>query len=371
MIPDGWHDVRNVLVIRLDNIGDVIMIGPTLRALKHVLPHTRITLLASPAGSQVVPLLPWVDDVLTHRATWQDASGAMPLDPGREQALVDELRTRRFDAAVILTSFAQSPYPPAWVCYAAGIPIRLGQSKEFGGSLLSQRVIPPPDGIHQVDRNLHLLAAAGFAIAGRHLELHPPATAQDEAALLLEGRGIDPDRPFVVMAPGASCAARRYDPDRFGQVARHLAERGGQPVVIVASEREGDLAASVQAAASDGVISLAGQTSLPVLTALLERAGLLVANDSGPMHVADAVGCPMVILFSGTELESQWAPRGAPVRLLRRPTTCAPCYRFRCPYEMECLDIPPLEVVTVALDLLARRGDGPMRRRSNDRVAAL
>ena len=127
-----------ILVIRLDNIGDVIMLGPALRAVKTAVPKAHITLLCAPTGAQVAPLLPWVDDLLVHRAVWQDASGAMPLDPVRETAFIETLRAGRYDAALIFTSFSQSPYPPAMACYLAGIPVRIGQSREFGGGLLSQ-----------------------------------------------------------------------------------------------------------------------------------------------------------------------------------------------------------------------------------------
>jgi ADP-heptose:LPS heptosyltransferase len=95
-----------------------------------------------------------------------------------------------------------------------------------------------------------------------------------------------------------------------------------------------------------------GRTDLADLAAVLERASVAVTNDSGPMHLADAVNCPQVVLFSGTDLESQWRPRRAPARLLRRATPCAPCYLFDCPIGLPCLDIPPEEVVGHVLDLL-------------------
>src|SRR5690242_13475360 len=193
MLPELWQNVRRLLVIRLDNIGDIVMIGPALRALRQALPAARITLMASPAGSQVAPLLPWIDDVLVHRALWQDASDNMGLDPPAELDLVATLRARAFDAAVIFTSFSQSPYPPAYVCYLAGIPIRLGQSKEFGGSVLSQWVKPLPDGAHQVDRNLFLLEQAGFALVGRQLELRLPGAVQEAAARQLAALGLAPE----------------------------------------------------------------------------------------------------------------------------------------------------------------------------------
>src|SRR5437762_8716851 len=105
MRPEGWSNVRRVAAIRLDNIGDVVMLSPALRALRRELPEASITLMASTAGAQVAPLLPWIDDVWPLSAMWQDASSKMPLDPAREEALIEEMTARQFDAAIIFTSF--------------------------------------------------------------------------------------------------------------------------------------------------------------------------------------------------------------------------------------------------------------------------
>jgi lipopolysaccharide heptosyltransferase II len=356
MISNGsWaQTVRRLLVIRLDNVGDVVLLSPALRALRGALPDAHITLMASPAGSQVAPLLPWLDDVIVHRAIWQDTSGQIPQDFDREMALVAVLRERQFDAAIIFTSFAQSPYPPAHMCFLAGIPVRLGQSKEFGGGILSDWVKPLPDHVHQAERNLYLLECTGFTVTDRRLALAVPTAVQQKADELLAAKGIMVgERPFLLLAPGASCPARRYPADRFAAVARQFAHATGWPIVVVGSAREQELVQPILAdAAAYGIVSLVGQTSVPELAAIIRRAALVIANDSGPMHLADAFERPMVILYSGTEYESQWRPRFAPHRLLRRPTPCSPCYRFHCPYDLDCLAIPPEEVVAAAQKLL-------------------
>jgi ADP-heptose:LPS heptosyltransferase len=273
---------------------------------------------------------------------------------------VDEIRERGFDAAIIFTSFTQSPHPPAYICYLAGIPLRIAQSKEFGGGLLTQWVRPLGDEAHQVDRNLHLLRSAGFELAGAHLEIRIPEDAQARADELLAAAGIAPDRPFIALAPGASAAARRYDPERFGSVAAALGGRmhpaTGQPlaVVLLGSQREIDLIGGMAAARRPGVVSLAGQTSVPELAGVINRAALVLANNSGPLHLADALQRPMVIMYSGTEWETQWQPRVAPATLMRRPTPCSPCFAFQCPYNMECLDFQPEEVAATALAMLER-----------------
>jgi len=348
-----WNRVRRLLVMRLDNIGDVILLSPALRALRRALPQAAITLMASPAGSQAAPLLPWIDDLIVHRAVWQDVSHRLPQDPVREMAFIDTLRQRQFDAAVIFTSFSQSPYPPAHVCYLAGIPVRLGQSAAFGGGILSDWVKPQPDDTHQAERNLYLLESVGFRVPDRHLELHVPADVQETADALLRRRGLDPDAPFILLAPGASCPARRYPPHRFAAVVQLLAAQTPWPIVVVGSEREKPLFAPILADDLGGrVISLVGETSVPELTAVIRRASVVVANNSGPLHMADAFGRPIVVLYSGTEFETQWQPRRSPARLLRRPTVCSPCYRFQCPYNLECLNIPPEQVAAAVLSLL-------------------
>jgi ADP-heptose:LPS heptosyltransferase len=348
--PDLAADAR-VLCVRLDNVGDVVMLGPTLRGLRAAHPGWHLTLLASPAGASVAPLLPWLDAVEVERALWQDASGQLPFDPEREWALIERLRAARYDAALVFTSWAQSPFPAAYAAYLAGVPVRIGESKEFGGAVLSHAVETLPDAVHQVDRNAHLVVSTGLAAVEPHLELALPASAEAGAAALLAGV----ERPYVVAAPGASCSARRYPPARFAAAVAGLAPV--VDVVVVGSERERDLLAPVRAV--PGVHDLVGRTDLESLTAVIAGAAVVVANDSGPMHLADAFARPQVVLYSGTELESQWAPRTSPATILRRDTPCTPCHLFECPIGLPCLDVDPSEVVAAVhahLAPTARRG---------------
>lgn len=336
--------VRQLLVVRLDNLGDVVLCTPLLRALRRSLPDARITLLASPAGAAAAPLLPDVDEVRTLRALWQDASGRLPFDPSREQAVIERLADDRYDAAVISTSFSQSPHPAAYACYLAGVPLRAGISADFAGGVLTHPVPPPPDGTHQADRGLALAEGLGVPAAGRRLSLHVPDSAREAAAHVL---GPLAGRPYAVLAPGASCPSRRYDPARFATVARGLSA-AGLPVVGVGSAAEADVVARAVTGAGP---SLAGATDVPALAAVVAGAAVVLTGNSGPMHLADALLRPVVVLFAGTERESEYRPRSAPARLLRRGTSCSPCRAFSCPYAMECLDVDPGEVVAAALEL--------------------
>ncbi len=344
-----WQAARNILALRPDNIGDVIMLGPALRAVKQSSPDARMTLLASSGGATAAPLLPWVDDVIVSRVLWQDL-GHLAFEPQREWELVQTVATRHFDAALIFTSFSQTPHVPGYLCYLASIPLRAGEGKEFGGSTLSTELRGAPDELHQVERNLRLVEALGFGVADRDLEVHIAPTARDAVAELLAQAGIDPTGPYVVFHPGASAQARRYPLERSGLVARLLTEHGWQ-VLLTGVEREAELVATVASAAPQAKV-LVGGTSLAEYAALIEQAALVICGNTLPLHLADALLTPVLGLYSGTDYESQWRPRRTTSRLLREPTPCHPCYLFRCPIELPCLDIAPEAVVTTAEELL-------------------
>lgn len=349
-------NIPRVLVMRLDNIGDVVMLEPALRTLRQKLPKAKITLMTSAAGGAATSLIPWVDDVLIHQALWLDGSLKNPFDLNEGMELIQQLREQQFSMAVIFTSFSQSPLPAAYACYLAGIPYRVGFSKEFGGGVLSHSLPSPADEMHQVDRNLSLLETIGIYAQNNRPELYIPADVQESANRLLYSVHVNPHAPFIMLAPGASCSARRYDPRRFAEATRILAAQTELPLVIVGNEPEFESLEPVLQVAEENlygnVHSLVGKTSVPELAALIRQASLTIAHNSAPMHIADVFECPMIILYSGTDLVSQWMPRHAPARLLCHPVFCSPCYNFICPFDMQCLDIRPEEVVIAALEML-------------------
>jgi ADP-heptose:LPS heptosyltransferase len=351
-VNGAWSQARRILVMRLDNIGDVVMTSPVLRTLKENLPASHLTLMVSPGGSKAAPLLPWVDEVLPWRVLWQDL-GRLPHDPTREWELIETLRKGSYDAAIILTSFKQTPHAAAYACYLAGIPLRLGESKEWGGGVLTDEAPVSPDELHQAERNLRLIEHVGFQVQDRALEVRVPEAARRDTAVLLEAGGVLPGAPYVLLCPWTSCQARTYAPDRFARAARCLSEETGWPVVVSGTETDRVCSGEMLGVLDGRGVDLVGATDLSALAALVEGARLVLTNNTSTMHLADALRAPTVVLFSGTELEEQWRPRHTIYRLLRRETRCSPCYAFTCPYELECLDILPEEVARTGLSLLA------------------
>jgi ADP-heptose:LPS heptosyltransferase len=339
-----------LLAVRLDNMGDVVMLGPALRSLKAALPSCRVTLLASPAGARAASLLPSVDEVLEWRALWQEV-GDRGFDAASEWRLVHRLAAGAYDAALLFTSFSQSPYPPGVVALLAGIPVRAGSSKERGDGILTHWVPPGPDALHQVERNLRLVEQLGVPRAGEDLALRVPPSARLEADRLLAEAGLH-DRRYLVAAPWASAPARTYDLDRFVEACALVAGATGCAVILTGGERDRQRAGVLADRIRPRALDLVGATSIPVLAALVARAHLVLTNNSLPLHLADACRTPVVVLYSGTDLESQWTARRSPARLLRRLTWCTPCYQMVCPFELECLDVSPQEVAAACVALL-------------------
>lgn len=347
---DALANARRIVILRLDNAGDVVLAGPAIRALRSARPEAHLTLVASPVGAEAAELLPWLDDVVRWRAMWQDASDSLAFDPDREYAAIERLRALRADAALILTSFSQTPFAAGYACYLAGIPIRVGHEESFAGGVLSHAVQGPAP-IHQAERNVHLVRGMGIPVDDTSLGARVPGGARPTSGRLVLSAGDSAAAPIVV-APGASCSARRYDPTSFARAAAELRARTGRPVVIIGTAKERRLAAPIVEAVPDA-LDLVGRTSLVEAAGVIEAAGVVLANDSLAMHLADAFGRPVVVVFAGTDAEAEWAPRATRHVLLREPTTCAPCRLFDCAVDGHpCVAIDPGRVVDAAMLLL-------------------
>jgi ADP-heptose:LPS heptosyltransferase len=341
--PVDLATARRILVVRADNIGDVVTTTPALRAIRAAAPHAQLDLLASPVGATVAPMIDVLDEVLAVSPSWQQLSGTAGTASG-ERELLDRLSTRRYDVLFVFTSFSQSPWPVAHLGLLAGIGTRVVHSREFGGAVATHWVTPPPDTTHQVDRALHLLAAVDVPDRGRAPSLQIPAGAEQAAA------GLQPPGSFAVLAPGASCAARRYPPERFGKAAGQVA-RDGLPVLVAGSAGETGLVERVVAVAGHPGVMPLPPVPLPVFTALLRRAAVAITNNSGGMHLADAVGTPVAVTYAGTELPDDLRPRSVPAALLGRAVACSPCRQLQCPFDHECLDVPADDLAAAAVAL--------------------
>jgi ADP-heptose:LPS heptosyltransferase len=326
--------MTHVLVARMDNEGDVLLAGPAVRA---AAAHAdRVTLLCGPRGRHAAALLPGVDEVLVHHAAWIDAHPE-PVDPAATIGLVDALAARRIDAAAILTSFHQSPLPLALLLRLADVPEIAAISVDYPGSLLDHR-LPDPGDVHETERALGVVAALGLALP-----------SGDDGALRIRDVAATADErpPYVVVHPGASVPARAWSPERNAALVEALAA-GGRRVLVTGGPGETELTRRV---AGEHGIDLGGATSFAGLAALLAAADCVVVGNTGPAHLAAAVGAPVVSLFAPTVPAARWRPWGVPHELLHVDVPCAGCRARTCPVAGH----PCLEGVGVA-DVVAAVG---------------
>jgi lipopolysaccharide heptosyltransferase II len=355
----AWRGVRRVLAVRLDNMGDLLMTTPALAALRDSVAGGHITLLASRSGTALAPHLPPVDEAIAFDAPWvrqPDSQDERPVGQA-ECALVDRLAAAEFDAAVIFTVATQSALPAALLCRMAGIPRRLAHARENPYGLLSDWV-PETDTVadgmrHEVQRQLDLVRHVGCATRDVQLRFSPGESQRDAAHAQLLAAGLQRGERYVVLHVGATAASRRYPADRFGAVAREVARRSGHAMVFVGDGSELALVAEARAA-MDGTpsINLAGRLSLGELGAVIGGAELLIANNSGPMHMAAAMGTPVVALYALTN--PQHTPWQVPSRVLNHTVACRHCLKSVCPQgTQECLTkVAVSTVVEAALELL-------------------
>jgi lipopolysaccharide heptosyltransferase II len=360
VIDQSWQEVRKILVVRLDNLGDVLLATPAIRAVKAALPEAAISLLASPNGAQAGRLNSDITEVIVHEAPWVDPWQELPHDADRERAIIDRLRCEQFDAAIIFTSWRQSPLPAAYLCYLAGIPLRLAASIDASGSLLTTRHRYPDAVMHEVERGLHLVSAIGIPPADKHLVLTIPTESRERASRfrngLAEQRIADRIRPLVVVHPGSTMPARRYPPEQYADVIAALVTDVGAHVVITGVEAESDLIGHIVCRLApeirESVQDVAGALPFGDVCALIEAADLVVTNNTGPMHIAAATATPVIALFALTNRPEQWGPWLVPHRILNRDVPCRYCHARICPFDQECLSgISGQDVVAAAREL--------------------
>jgi ADP-heptose:LPS heptosyltransferase len=297
--------MRHTLVARLDRLGDVLVCGPAVRAVAAA--GDRVTMLVSPAGAPAARLLPGVDDVVVWDCPWI-AAPAPPVDRADVAGVVDRIAAAGVSDALVLTSFHQSALPTALLLRLAGVARIAAVSADYPGDLLTARLPDPPEAPEPV-RMLAIAAAAGY-----------PAPPGDDGRLRVRPTlpPVDaPDGPFVAVHPGVEAPARGYPADRWTDVVAELTG-AGRTVVVTGSSAEAGLTATVAAAAqSPGrAVDRGGATDLETLAGLLARADVLVAANTGPAHLAAAVGTPVVSLFAPVVPAGRWAPHGVPVVLL-------------------------------------------------------
>lgn len=306
--------MTTTLVARLDADGDVLLAGPAVRAV--AARSERVALLVGPRGRQAAELLPGVDSVLVWSAPWIEPAPAPPVDRDQVDVLVSAVRDQGVDRAVLLTSFHQSALPLALLLRLAGVGRISAISEDYPGSLLDDRV-PDPGEVPEAERGLAVAVAAGYPLPdGDDGRLAVRRPLPDTVALT-------GPTPYVVLHPGTSVSARAWPQERWSELAADLHPAGAR-VVVTGGPGEKELTATVAGATA---LDLGGRTTLPELADVLDRAEAVVIANTGPAHLAAALGTPVASLFAPTVPAARWAPHGTRLELLGDQN--APCRATR------------------------------------------
>jgi heptosyltransferase II len=322
------------ILIRATNwVGDAIMALPALRAVRGRFPKATIAIVARP----------YVADIYRGQGICDEL---IPYDPGGEHAgmggrerLARELRTRKLDIALLL----QNAFDAAWLAWRAGIPERIGYARDGRSILLTKRVTVPKRGeipSHEQFYYLELLRRAGWIDSLRgedHVRLQVGEEQRRRAEETLAAAGARPDVPRIAIGAGASYgSAKCWPPERFADFVNRFRRHTDSDVILFGTAAEQQVADAITSGITGAAIGLVGKTPMADLPALLSRCQLFVGNDSGAMHVAAAVGLPVVAIFGPTDPQGT-APITQRCTIVQEKPYCSPCFLRRCPIDHRCM----------------------------------
>lgn len=349
-MDEAWPVVARppgrILVIRLDRIGDVVLSTPVLQALRLAYPHAFIAMMVRSACRSVVEGHPHLDELILYDKERAHRSVRATVRFARR------LRRHEFDTALVLHPSRRSH----WIPWLAGIPVRIGYDRK-GAWLLTHRIRhrKQEGRKHEADYTVDCLRVFG---------LEPPAPrplvpvgedARQRVACLLQQHGIGPAERLIALHPSASCVSKRWPAQRFAALGDRLIGSSRSRVVLVAGPEDVPHAQAVQGAMRQRPVDLSGQLSLAELIALLQRCRVLVSNDSGPVHLAAAVGTPTVVIFGRNQQglsPQRWGPLGQGHVVLHKEVGCVTCLAHECDIGFLCLTSLSVEEVLQAVERL-------------------
>ena len=340
--------MKNILIIKLRYIGDVLLATPTVRAIKAARTDVRVTMMVNRGTEDVLSGNPNMDEIVV-------------LDKGSLAAqwrLIAGLRRRQFDTVIDLTDGDRS----AFLTWISGAPVRIGFNDEhrWRGRYYTELVQPLPGIRHRIDRDLEALKPMNIQAGSKDPQLWLTPEEENSADQLLDQLGVQRSQSIVILQPGARYWFKAWPPERFAELADRLTSQYGYQVLIGGSDQDIDLAQQIRQTAKSKPIIMAGRTTIKQFAAIARKSALFVGSDSGAMHIASAVGTPVVALF-GPSSPREWGPRGGPVEVVYKEIDCRSCFHPICARgEENCMRLIAVHEVCAAAQrlLLAGKPDG-------------
>ena len=343
--------IKRVVVRGTNWVGDSVMTLPALRALRRVLPEAEITLVVRPGAKGIFSDVEFIDQLLIY-----DRRTAFSIIPQ-----IRAWRQRHFDLAILF----QNAFEAALIPFLAGVPLRLGYATESRQALLTHP-LPPPDwrsSRHEVFYYLYLITALEQLLFGTSeiceqdpdASLDIPAARKAQAENLLRSYGVREGEPIIALCPGSiNSRAKRWPADSYAALADRLIDSHRQ-VLLIGSAAEVGVSREVTSRMRKKPVLLTGKTSLDQITAVLSLVDLVVTNDTGPAHIAAALGRPTLVIFGPTNplTTRPFAPQA---EILRHPPECAPCMLRDCPIDHRCMTAITVDEVFEHSHALLKRG---------------
>ncbi len=342
ILKEDFSQVNRILVRGVNWVGDTILSYPTVQQLKSLFPKSHLAILLPSHLADLWKTFPYVDEIIPFQkkggigSVWEDLN------------LSQSLKERRFDLALILPRSFRS----AFHIYFARIPIRIGYQNEGRSLFLTHRIRRTREtlNIHRVLYYQRLLEPFGKIENSPSPQIYLREEERRWADQVLKDLGIRRERPLIGMNPGATYGlAKCWYPERFGELGKRLSEKWQASIFLFGKEEERPIVHEIQRHLGGKGIDLTGKTSLLQLAALLERCSLLVTNDTGTMHVAAAVGIPVVALFGSTPHRIT-GPWGDGHVVVRKEVACSPCWKRVCPTDHRCMELITVDEVEAAVN---------------------
>jgi heptosyltransferase-2 len=335
------------IMIRATNwVGDAIMALPALRAVRSKFAEAHIAVVARPYVADIYRDQRLCDELIVY-----DPRGEHAGFSGRER-LARELKNRKFDSALLL----QNAFDAAWLAWRAGIPERIGYARDGRSPLLTRAIAVPKRGetpAHEQFYYLELLRRAEWietATGEIAILLRIPEDAASRAESRLLAAGSRRGATRIAIGAGASYgSAKCWPPERFAQAVSALAEKFAAEVILFGTPAEAQVSSAIVSTMKRPAIDLTGTTAIADLPAMLSRCHLFIGNDSGAMHVAAAVGLPVVAVFGPTDPLGT-APVTPRCTVVQQRPYCSPCFLRSCPTDHRCMTRVSPEEVEVAAD---------------------
>jgi heptosyltransferase-2 len=311
-----------------------------MKAVREHFPHAEITLMVRPWVAGLFTAAPFIDKV------WSEEK---PTGFADWKRIMRAIRENEFDLGLLLPNSFES----ALMMFLGRVPQRIGYRTDARDWMLTNSIASIKDSRHQVQYYLDLVNVLTSTQIRPSIEIQATSDERATARRLLNAEGISNDKPFLVLNPGAAYgSAKRWHEDRFAAVAETLSVELGMHVALIGSESERSIGEQIRDRMTQPAAVLTGKTSLETLIGVLAESSLMITNDSGPMHIASALGIPTVAVFGSTD-ERVTGPCGPRTRVVKRAVECSPCLLRKCPIDHRCMNAVTIEdVCSVARALL-------------------